>query len=115
MDGLQFRVLGPTEVRQDGSLVALPARRLRALLTELLINANRVVPPGELIEAIWAGEPPAGPERALHTSFSRLRSALGSAAEVIRTVPGGYLIELGPDQLDLAKFRALVEQGRSGR
>ncbi len=110
MEGLQCRVLGPTEVRQDGSVVPLPARRLRALLTELLINANRVVPPGELIEAIWAGEPPAGPERALHTSFSRLRAALGPAAELIRTVPGGYLIELEPDQLDLTKFRALVDQ-----
>ncbi|MEU0094392.1 BTAD domain-containing putative transcriptional regulator [Kribbella sp. NPDC006257] len=110
MEGLRFRVLGPTEVRQDGVVLPLPARRLRALLTELLINANRVVPPGELIEAIWAGEPPAGPERALHTSFSRLRAALGPAAELIRTVPGGYLIELEPDQLDLTTFRALVEQ-----
>ena len=42
MEGLHFRVLGPTEVWQDGSVRALPARRLRALLTELLINANRV-------------------------------------------------------------------------
>jgi DNA-binding SARP family transcriptional activator/tetratricopeptide (TPR) repeat protein len=110
MEGLRFRVLGPTEVRRDGAVVALPARRLRALLTELLIEANRVVPPAELIEAIWAGEPPAGPERALHTSVSRLRAALGPVGELIRTVPGGYLIEVGPDQLDLSKFRALVEQ-----
>ncbi|WP_112240751.1 AfsR/SARP family transcriptional regulator [Kribbella monticola] len=110
MEGLRFRVLGPTEVRHDGSVLALPAKRLRALLTELLINANRVVPPGQLIQAIWAGEPPAGPERALHTALSRLRAALGPVGELIRTVPGGYLIELEPDQLDLAKFRALVDR-----
>ncbi|TDU86806.1 DNA-binding SARP family transcriptional activator [Kribbella voronezhensis] len=110
MEGLRFRVLGPTEVRHDGSVLALPAKRLRVLLTELLINANRVVPPGQLIQASWAGEPPAGPERALHTSVSRLRAALGPVGDLIRTVPGGYLIELEPDQLDLAKFRALVER-----
>ncbi|WBQ02447.1 AfsR/SARP family transcriptional regulator [Kribbella sp. CA-293567] len=107
---IRFRVLGTTEVSVDGVALPLRAKRLRALLTALLVEPNRVVAPESLIEALWAGEPPAGPERALHTAVSRLRTALGPAAEVIRTVPGGYLIELAPDQLDLTEFGALLEQ-----
>ncbi|MEV8372011.1 BTAD domain-containing putative transcriptional regulator [Kribbella sp. NPDC056861] len=110
MERLRFRVFGPTEVRVDGVVVPLRAKQLRALLTALLIEANRVVAPETLIEALWGGEPPAGPERALHTSLSRLRAALGPAADSLRTVPGGYLIEVAEDQLDLAEFQALVER-----
>lgn len=110
MDRLRFRVLGPTEVRLGGAVLPLRARRRRALLTALLMQANRVVPPSQLIEVIWADEPPANPEASLQTSVSRLRAALGTGAELIRTVPGGYLIEVGTDQLDLAEFRALVKQ-----
>ncbi|MEU4389326.1 BTAD domain-containing putative transcriptional regulator [Kribbella sp. NPDC023855] len=112
MEQLRFRVFGPTEVRVDGVVVPLRAKRLRALLTALLVEANRVVAPDALIDTLWAGDPPAGPEQALHTAFSRLRGALGPAAELIRTVPGGYLIEVADDQFDLAEFRALVEQGK---
>ncbi|WBQ02448.1 AfsR/SARP family transcriptional regulator [Kribbella sp. CA-293567] len=108
MERLRFRVIGPTEVRVDGVVVPLRAKRLRSLLTTLLVEANRVVGPDALIEALWAGEPPAGPERALHTAVSRLRTALGPAAEVVRTVPGGYLIEVRDEQLDLTEFRSLV-------
>lgn len=110
MERLRFRVLGPTEVRVDGVVVPLRAKRLRTLLTALLVEANRVVAPDDLIEKVWAEEPPVAPEGALHTTVSRLRAALGPAAESIRTMPGGYLIQVDDDQLDLAEFRALVEQ-----
>lgn len=110
MTGPYFRVLGPIEVRLDGAVLPLRTRRHGALLTALLMHANRVVPPSQLIEAIWGEDLPAGPERALHTSVSRLRSALGRAAELIRTVPGGYIIEVADEQLDLTQFRTLVEQ-----
>ncbi|WP_433022190.1 BTAD domain-containing putative transcriptional regulator [Kribbella sp. CA-294648] len=112
MEQLRFRVFGPTEVRVDGGVVPLRAKRLRALLTALLVEANRVVTPDALIDTLWDGDPPTGPEQALHTAFSRLRGALGPAAELIRTVPGGYLIEVTDDQFDLAEFRALVEQAK---
>lgn len=112
MEQLRFRVFGPTEVRVDGVAVPLRAKRLRALLTALLVEANRVVAPEELIDTLWAGDPPSGPERALHTAVSRLRGSLGPAADLIKTVPGGYLIEVADDQFDLAEFRALVEQAK---
>ena len=112
MEQLRFRVFGPTEVRVDGVVVPLRAKRLRALLTALLVEANRVVAPEELIDTLWAGDPPSGPERALHTAVSRLRGSLGPAADLIKTVPGGYLIEVADEQFDLAEFRALVEQAK---
>ncbi|WP_020387222.1 AfsR/SARP family transcriptional regulator [Kribbella catacumbae] len=105
---LRFRVLGPTEVRVDGVVLPLKGKRLRALLTTLLVQPNTVVTIDNLIEQLWAGEPPANPEPALHTAVSRLRAALGPAAELIKTVPGGYRIEVSEEQLDLTEFRALV-------
>ncbi|WP_433022192.1 BTAD domain-containing putative transcriptional regulator [Kribbella sp. CA-294648] len=105
---IRFRVLGATEVRVDGVVLPLKAKRLRALLTTLLVEPNTVVTIDKLIEQLWAGEPPAGPERALHTAVSRLRAALGPAAELIETVPGGYRIEVSEEQVDLTEFQALV-------
>lgn len=109
MEELRFRILGPVGVRRAGAEIPLRARRLRTLLIALLIQPHRVVPTAELVEALWGADLPAGPERALQTAVSRLRAALGPAASVIRTVPGGYLIAVEPEQLDLAEFRALVD------
>ncbi|ANZ36312.1 hypothetical protein BBK82_09800 [Lentzea guizhouensis] len=108
----EYRVLGPLEVLLDGSPVVVPAGRGRVLLATLLLRANEFVSVDELVERVWDGAPPA-PDRAhksLHMVVNRLRHALG-AANCVRTVSGGYSAEVEPDQLDLTRFRALVEQG----
>ena len=57
--GPQFRLLGPLEVRLDGSSVVLRAGKHRALLAALLLRPNRVVPVTELVEHVWGDAPPA--------------------------------------------------------
>ncbi|MDX8054566.1 BTAD domain-containing putative transcriptional regulator [Lentzea sp. BCCO 10_0798] len=92
--------------------MAVPAGRGRVLLATLLLRANEFVPVDELVERVWDGEPPA-PGRAhktLQTVVLRLRQALG-AANCVRTSSRGYSAEVGPGQLDLARFRELTARG----
>ena len=99
------------EVLRDGEPVAVPAGRGRVLLATLLLRPNRFVSIDELVERVWDGAPP-GLDRArktLHMVVTRLRQALGEA-NCVRTLAGGYLAEVEPEQLDLIRFRTLVGQ-----
>ncbi|GLY52537.1 XRE family transcriptional regulator [Lentzea sp. NBRC 102530] len=104
-------MLGPLEVVLDGTPVAVPAGRGRVLLATLLLRANRFVSVDELVERIWDGEPPDldRAHKTLQMVVTRLRQALGEA-NCVHTERGGYLVRIEPEQLDLARFRRLVER-----
>ncbi|MCP2336568.1 AfsR/SARP family transcriptional regulator [Actinomadura rupiterrae] len=113
---MEFRVLGPLEICSAGAVVPVRSGAQRALLAALLLSANQVVPADRLVELIWGAEPPASAEANLRTHVSALRRLLqasgdGSARLVTRP-GGGYLIEVGTDDLDLLAFDALVREGR---
>lgn len=110
---LGFRVLGELEVTRGPQRLPLTAGKLRTLLAILLIKVNQTVPVAELIDRIWEADPPHNAKLTLQTYVMRLRRALGDDGGLIQTRPGGYLIELAGDQLDLLRFRDLVE--RAGR
>ena len=52
---MEFRVLGPLEVADQGQPIDLGARKPRALLGRLLIDVNHVVAADRLIEDLWEG------------------------------------------------------------
>ncbi|WP_433265747.1 AfsR/SARP family transcriptional regulator [Actinosynnema sp. CS-041913] len=111
---IEFKVLGPLQVRVDGRVLPLPAGRARILLAALLLHAGEVVSADRLVHWLWDGAPP-NPARAkatLQMVVTRLRQALGEA-NVIRTVADGYLAEVPPGGLDLHRYRDLVERGRT--
>jgi YVTN family beta-propeller protein len=116
MSVVEFRILGPLEVVRDGNVVPLRRPRLRALLAVLLLHANQVVSTDTLIDALWGETPPRNAVNALQTAVSRLRKQLldgdDGAGELIRTRPRGYVIEVGPNDLDLARFERLVRHGQ---
>jgi DNA-binding SARP family transcriptional activator len=105
-----FRLLGPIAVLEEGTEVPIGAPRLRTLLAALLVNANQTVTFSELVLWLWGGEPPAQPQRALHTAVSRLRAVLGPQAG-LQTVIGGYRLDVADEQLDLRRFRLLAASG----
>jgi DNA-binding SARP family transcriptional activator len=110
---VEFVVLGPLEVHDGDRPVAVGTVKARTLLVALLLRANRLVATDELIDQIWGDAPPANPRSALQTNVQRLRRALGDdAAKLIQTRPDGYRIALEPKQLDLLRFRELVEDAR---
>ncbi|MBM9505729.1 AfsR/SARP family transcriptional regulator [Actinacidiphila acididurans] len=109
---MRYAVLGVTEVRDDdGRPVPLGGGRLRALLTVLAVNAGRTVTPEELIDEVWAGDPPADAPGALQALVGRLRRALGRDA--IAFEPGGYRLTAASDAVDLHRFERLLHEGEA--
>jgi DNA-binding SARP family transcriptional activator len=108
--GMDFRVLGPFEVRRDGVSIDLRGSKRRALLALLVIHANEVVRNERLIEDLWGEEQLADALAALRNHVSRLRKRVGS--DVLVTKPWGYVLRVAPDQIDLTLFEQLVAEAR---
>ena len=108
---MEFRILGPLEVRSDGRMLALGGAKQRALLAILLLNANEVVSSDRLIDELWGEEPPDTAVKGLQGYVSGLRKAL-DRADVILTRPPGYVIQVEPEQLDLERFERLRASAR---
>src|SRR3954469_2643683 len=106
---MQFRILGPLEVLDDGRPVPVTGASLRGLLALLLLHANEVVSSDRLVDEIWGEEPPASGATALQVRVSQLRKALGPAAERLETRPPGYVLRVGPEELDLDRFTRLLD------
>ena len=109
---LRFRILGPLEVSRDGVIVDVGARKQRALLALLLLNANRVVPTERLIDELWGDTPPetarSAPRSTLRHCARRCRR--GSA---LRTSAPGYVLDVVPGALDLDRFAALRAEAQA--
>ena len=121
----EFGILGPLEVSRSGRAVPLGGPRQRAVLALLLLEANRVVSMDRLAEDLWDGHPPEGWVTTVQIYISHLRQALepgrarGAAGEVLVTKGRGYLLRVGRERLDAARFedgfaagRAALEAGR---
>ena len=115
---MEFRILGPLEVRDDGRLVEIGGPKQRALLAVLLLHANEVVSVDGLIDGLWEEAPPATAAKTLQAHISRLRKALGGDAA--ESTPGarletrghGYLLHVHPGELDAETFGTALETAR---
>jgi DNA-binding SARP family transcriptional activator len=107
---LEFRILGPLEVLEEGRAVALGGQKQRALLALLLLDVGRVVSVDRIVDALWGERPPKTAPTSLQNFVSHLRKALG--ADVLVTRPPGYLLRIAPEQLDLERFRMLVDAAK---
>src|SRR5262245_2208802 len=108
---MRFRLLGPLEVRDGDMPVRLAAGKQRALMADLLLNANRAVPLAQLVDDLWGERVPDTAVKALQVYVSKLRKAL--PRERLHTSGAGYLLEVGEDELDLDEFLRLSAEGRA--
>ena len=106
----EFLVLGPLEVRLGGRPLALGSTKQRALLAALLLRMDEVVSVERLIDELWGEAPPRSAANALQVYVSQLRKTLG--ANVLVTQAPGYVARLATSQLDAARFKSLVDDGR---
>jgi DNA-binding SARP family transcriptional activator len=109
---MEFRLLGPVEVRQAGTALMIGGPRRRAVLAALAVRANEVASVPYLTEAVW-DTPPAAPESNLRTYITGLRRRLGEAAgdPRIATRSGGYVLMARTGEVDACSFEELVKRG----
>ena len=116
---MRFGILGLLQVvGDDGREVPVAGRMPRALLALLLLRANEVVASDRLVEELWAGAPPASGPKGLQVHVSRLRQSLAAGVSApddgrLITTAGGYLLKVGPDELDSDRCEHLIAEARS--
>jgi len=108
---VEFRILGPLEVVEEGRALTLGGSRQRALLVLLLTRPNEVVSTSRLIDELWGTQAPRSASNALQYHVSQLRKALAPSEAIVTQEPG-YVIRIGPDELDLLRFESLVEDAQ---
>src|SRR5918999_920603 len=104
---MDFRILGPLEVLDEGRAVALGGSKQRSLLALFLVHANETLTTDRLIDELWGDRPPATAAKNVQMQVSRLRKALaaGAGRELVVTRERGYELELDPERL--------LDEGRS--
>lgn len=107
---MEFRILGPLEIRDGERALPLGGVKRRSVVGALLLHANRVVAAEQLVDVVWGDDPPASAAGSLQNHVMRLRRELGD--RVVTRAPG-YLVRVEPGELDLDRFRTLLEAARS--
>jgi DNA-binding SARP family transcriptional activator len=111
---MDFRILGPLEVTDEGGLLELGPPRPRALLALLLLSAPGGVSVEALIDGIWGDRPPASARHLVQVYISQLRARLGDGS-CLQTRPPGYALSLAGHSIDVAAFEDRVLAARRAR
>src|SRR6266536_3851084 len=108
---MDFRILGPLEVRDGDREVRLRAGKERALLALLLVNANRTLAIDRIVDDLWGEDVPESAQKMVQIHVSKLRRVLPPG--MLHTRPPGYSLQLAPDDIDLHRFETLVASSRT--
>lgn len=108
---MELRLLGPFELVEGGQPRDVKGAGERALLALLATTPGRAFTHDQLIDALWEEAPPENPDNALQLRVSKLRKVVG---DVLATVPSGYRLDIGDEDVDAVRFAELVRQGRFG-
>jgi DNA-binding SARP family transcriptional activator/class 3 adenylate cyclase len=115
---MEYGILGPLEVTAGGRPVLLAGVKQRSLLAILLLHAEHVVSTDRLIDLLWEEEPPGTAPNTLQVYVSQLRKLLepgrgrGQRGSVLVRQSPGYVLHVGPDQIDARRFERLAAEGR---
>jgi WD40 repeat protein/DNA-binding SARP family transcriptional activator len=111
---VRFRMLGPLEAWRGETPLRLGGERQRALLALLLVHVNQLVRTEQLVDQLLGEELSDQSLNTTRVAVSRLRRLLedGDGTGVLVTRAGGYVLNAGPEQLDVARFERLLADGR---
>jgi tetratricopeptide (TPR) repeat protein len=107
---VDFQVLGAVQLRSGDRVLDIGPPQRCLVLAALAIDVGRLVTLETLIDRVWGDRAPAGANDSLYTHVSRIRKL--APATIVRR-PGGYLLDVDPDRVDLHRFRRLVQQARA--
>jgi WD40 repeat protein/DNA-binding SARP family transcriptional activator len=108
---MRFGVLGPLEVSVDDRQIPLGGPKQRTVLASLLLRPNRVVPAEDLIDQVWGEDPPNTARKTLQGYVTHLRRELGP--DRLEWRAPGYVLRVGPRELDAARFESLVHDAKA--
>ncbi|MFI6340334.1 BTAD domain-containing putative transcriptional regulator [Streptomyces sp. NPDC050535] len=119
--GLWLTVLGPVGAWRDGAPLELGPPQQRALLALLLARPGQPMEVEQIVDALWADEPPASARTLVYRYIGLLRRILEpdlgpreSGRRLLRGA-GGYRVDADPRTLDVLRFRQLVGEARLAR
>ncbi|OLF15015.1 AfsR/SARP family transcriptional regulator [Actinophytocola xanthii] len=99
-------------------MIDLGPAKQRTILAALLVNLEQPVPLDVLVDRVWDENPPVDVRNVVYTYVARLRRKLSCAAGDCADPPqlkrmfGGYCLQTAPDNVDLYRFRGLLERAR---
>jgi len=100
VEAIDFRILGPLELRAGGRALPLGGKKQTALLALLLLHPNEVVSSDRLIDELWPDAPSDAAEGRLHVAVSRLRKQLRDSGETLLVRKGhGYGLMIDPQRV----------------
>lgn len=114
---LSLGILGCVRVCASDGWNNVASEKVRSVLGLLAVRAGSVVSVDELIDELWADSPPGKARNALQANITRLRRQLTTAKNRIttpvgiRTVGGGYLLDIPAAAIDAHRFVDLIVSG----
>lgn len=108
---MDFKILGPPELREPGHPDLALAPQLWCVLVSLLITPGTAVPVDSLVDHLWDADPPPMARETMRTYISRINKLLGQhSGPRIHSHARGYRLDLDHQAIDLHRFRSLRRQ-----
>jgi DNA-binding SARP family transcriptional activator len=101
---VRVQLLGPVEVVGSAGHVRLGGPKERCLIAALAVHPGETLTEGQLVDALWEGDPPRTAAKTLQNYVLRLRRRLGGAF-IVTQRPGYALTGI---RTDVAEARDLV-------
>jgi DNA-binding SARP family transcriptional activator/streptogramin lyase len=110
---VEYRILGPLEVVDEGEPVSLGRLKERLVLAVLLLHPNEFVSRARLIDELWGVSPPPTARKAVNVYVSQLRKVLTrNGGDPIATADGGYRFRIESGELDSTRMEHLLAIAR---
>src|SRR5262245_55354999 len=113
MSRLALRLLGGFEVQAGiGQPLAVPTRKVQALLAYLALTSGQAHPRDKLASLLWPDTAPGRARNALRQTLFVLRKALSLADDTaVLVTPDAITLSPGAAQTDVAAFEHAVAEG----
>ena len=116
---VRFAVLGPVRLWREDVEVDVGAPQQRALLALLLAAGGQPVSVADLVDAMWAADPPASAVNVVHRYVGALRRLIEPGlpsrdpGQWLLASAGGYRLAVEAGSLDVLRFRELTERANA--